>query len=104
METIHLDSLSDLDRLVAERFNLPLRPYSTDLRAALELVVWHFENSEVEWPNFEVSQTPYSGKDEPFIASFEADSWVSGKTAPLSISVSALRFIKNVRVIISITD
>jgi len=101
METIHLNSLADLDRLVSERFNLPLRPYSTDIRAALELAAGHLENSESEWPHFEVSRTPYSGSDEPFIASFEADAWVSGKTAPLSICMSALRFLKKVRVIIS---
>jgi hypothetical protein len=101
METVHLDSLADLDRLVSERFNLPLRPYSTDIRAALELVVWHLENSESEWPVFEVSRSPYSQPDEPFIASFEKDSWISGKTAPLSICNSALRFLKKVRVVFS---
>ncbi|HAJ60645.1 MAG TPA: hypothetical protein DCP31_16395, partial [Cyanobacteria bacterium UBA8543] len=93
--------LADLDRLVSERFNLPLRPYSTDIRAALELVVWHLENSESEWPVFEVSCSPYSEPDEPFIASFEKDSWISGKTAPLSICNSALRFLKEVRVVFS---
>ena len=41
METIHLNSLGELDRLIGDRFDLPLRPYSTDLRTALELAVWH---------------------------------------------------------------
>lgn len=101
METIHLNSLADLDRLVSEQFNLPLRPYSTDFRAALELVIWHFENSESDWPHFEVFRSPYAEPGEPFMASFEEDAWISGKTAPLSICMSALRFLKQVRVIIS---
>ncbi len=101
METIHLDSLADLDCLVSEQFNLPLRSYSTDLRAALELVIWHFENSESELPHFEVFRSPYAQPKEPFMASFEEDAWISGKTAPLSICMSALRFLKQVRVIIS---
>ena len=32
-EIIQLNSLTQLDRLVSERFNLPLRSYSTDIRA-----------------------------------------------------------------------
>jgi hypothetical protein len=32
-EVAQLESLAQLDSLVAERFGLPLRPYSTDLRA-----------------------------------------------------------------------
>jgi hypothetical protein len=72
-----------------------------DSRAPLELVVWHLENSESERSIFEVSRSPYSDPDEPFIASFEKDSWMSGKTAPLSICNSALRFLKKVRVVIS---
>ena len=100
METIYLDSLADLDCFVSQLFNLPLRPYSTDIRAALELVFWHLEISESEWPAFEVSRPPYSEPDEPFIASFEKDSWISGKTAPLSICNSALRFLKKVRVVV----
>ena len=46
IEHIELNSLADLDRLVSERFDIPLRPYSTDIRAAQELVIWNLENSE----------------------------------------------------------
>lgn len=46
IEHIELNSLADLDRLVSERFDIPLSPYSTDIRAALELVIWNLENSE----------------------------------------------------------
>lgn len=38
IETIQLNSLADLDQIVSERFNLPPRRYSTDIRAALELI------------------------------------------------------------------
>ena len=100
METIQVESLADLDRLVSERFNLPLRPYSTDIRAALELVVWNLENSESEWPSFELEKTPYSTPDKLFLASFERDAWSSSETAPLSICKSALRYIKKVAVIL----
>jgi hypothetical protein len=32
LETIKVDSLADLDSLIAEKFNLFVRPYSTDIR------------------------------------------------------------------------
>jgi len=43
IENIQINSLTDLDCFVAERFNLPLRPYSRDIRAALELVAWNLK-------------------------------------------------------------
>ncbi len=98
METIHIKSLGELDRLVAERFNLPLRPYSTDLRAALELAVWQFDNSD--FPHFEVFYSGAAQPEEPFLASFEPDAWDSGATAPIAICKSALRYLKGVVVII----
>ena len=69
MKTIHINSLDELDRLVAKSFNLPLRPYSTDLRAALELAAWQFENSD--YPHFEVFYSSDASTEEPFLASFE---------------------------------
>jgi hypothetical protein len=101
METIQLDSLADLDRLISERFKLPLRPYSTDIRAAFELAVWNLENPEIEWPHFEVFRSGNAQSDEPFLASFEEDAWSSGRTAPLAICKSALRYLKKVAVTIS---
>ncbi len=100
MENIQINSLADLDRLVAQQFNLPLPPYSTDIKAALDLVVWNLENSDSEWPYFSFERSPYGEPDEPFIASFERDAWSSGATAPLSICKSALRYIKKIAVTI----
>ena len=57
-EDIQLNSLADLDHFVSEQFNLPLRAYSTDIRAALELVAWNLDNSE--WPHFEQSTAAHS--------------------------------------------
>ena len=45
-ERLQLTDLADLDRLVAERFELPSRPYSTDIRAAFELVIWALDYDE----------------------------------------------------------
>ncbi|RUR74650.1 hypothetical protein ACF3DV_21755 [Chlorogloeopsis fritschii PCC 9212] len=102
MEIIHLNSLTELDQLVSERFTLPVRPYSSDIRAALELSVWHLENSE--WFHFEVFRSEVAQPEEPFLASFEQDAWDSGKTAPIAICKSALRYLKKVRVIITEHD
>jgi len=44
IEHIKLNSLADLDRLVSERFDITLHHYSADIRAALEVVIWNFEN------------------------------------------------------------
>jgi hypothetical protein len=97
METINLNGLSDLDRLISEQFNLPLHPYSTDLRAALELSIWTFENTEQ--PHFEIFYSGAAQPEQPFLASFEPDAWDSGETPPIAICKSALRYLKKIRVV-----
>lgn len=92
---IQLNSLAELDRIVSERFNLPLRPYSTDIRAALELVIWDLENSE--YPHFQI----FSYERNEFAAGFQKDAWGSAHTAPLAICLEALRCFKQVRVTVS---
>lgn len=90
LETIEVDSLAAVDRLVAEKFNLPLRPYSTDVRAALELVAWDLENSSA--PHFELFRVEeHSLPGLPFVASFIPNRvWGYGETAPLAICQAAL--------------
>lgn len=98
LETIQLNSLAELDRLVSEQFNLPLRPYSTDTRAALELVAWDLENSA--GPHFEIFRTEeHSLQGLPFVASFRAnpDVWGYGETAPLAICQAALFQYKGIK-------
>ena len=103
IENIELSSLADLDSFVSERFNLPLRAYSTDIRAALELVAWNLEN--YDWPHFEL----FRSEDVrlpgiPFVASFEPDVWGYGETAPLAICQAALYRFKRVRVNLVLTQ
>ena len=96
VENIEL-SAADLDRLIAEQFDLPLRPYSTDIRAALELVTWNLENSE--WPHFEIFRyEDHALAGIPFVVSFEPDVWGYGETAPLAICQAALYRFKRVKV------
>ena len=52
IEHIELTSLADLDRLIVDRFTLPPRSYSNDLRAALELVMWVLEHDD--YPYFAI--------------------------------------------------
>ncbi len=95
IENIQLNSLADLDSLISEQFNLPLRPYSTDVRAALELVAWSIENSE--WPHFEIFRSEeHALPGIPFVVSFEPepDVWGYGETAPLAICQAALYRLK----------
>lgn len=97
IENIQLNSLAELDYFVAEQFNLPLRSYSTDIRAALELVAWNLDN--FEWPHFEIFRSEeHSLTGIPFVASFEPDVWGYGKTAPLAICQAALYRLKRARV------
>lgn len=97
IENIQLNSAVDLDRLIAEKFDLPLRPYSTDIRAALELVAWNLENSE--WPHFEIFRyEDHALPGIPFVVSFEPDVWGYGETAPLAICQAALYRFKRVQV------
>lgn len=103
IENIQLQSLADLDNLVSEQFNLPLLPYSTDIRAALELVAWNLESSE--WPHFEIFR--YSDHDLPgipFVVGFEPDVWGYGQTAPLAICQAALYRLKRVKVNLVLTQ
>lgn len=97
-EVAQLESLAELDSLVAERFGLPLRPYSTDLRAAFELAIWALENPNIDFPHFEVFRSGYAAPCEPFLASFEVDAWDTGQTAPIAICKSALRYLKQIAV------
>lgn len=98
-ENIQLNSLADLDQFVSDQFNLPLRPYSTEIRAALELVAWNLENSE--WPHFELFRyEDHALTGIPFVASFEPDVWGYGETAPLAICQAALYRFKRVKVTI----
>lgn len=97
IENVQLNSLTDLDYFVSERFNLPLQPYSTDVRAALELVAWNLENSE--WPHFEIFRCEeHFLPGIPFVVSFEPDVWGYGETAALAICQAALYRFKRVKV------
>ena len=102
MEEVEIGSWSELDNLIAQSFDLPINAYSTDLKAALELVNWQFKNTDV--PHFEVFYSKMSDEKEPFLASFEPDAWDSGSTAPIAICKSALRYIKKVKVKLSVIE
>ena len=103
IENVQFNSLADLDCFVSQRFNLPLRPYSTDIRAALELVAWNLENSE--WPHFEIFRyEDHALPGIPFVASFEPDVWGYGETAPLAICQAALYRLKRVKVNLVLKD
>lgn len=94
-EIIELNSLADLDQIVSEQFNLPLRPYSTDIRAALELLVYILENSES--PHFEINRFESNAfPGLPFAVSFDQEQWTYGKTAPIAICHDALHRVKGV--------
>ncbi|MBD2774001.1 hypothetical protein [Iningainema tapete] len=98
-ETVQLNSLADLDQIVSEQFNLPARPYSTDIKAALEVVVYALENSEC--PRFEIYRSDSNAfPGLPFVVSFDQEAWTHGKTAPLAICHDALHRLKGVVVTI----
>lgn len=102
IENIQLNSLAELDRLVAEQFNLPLRPYATEIRASLELVAWSLENSDA--PHFEIFRVEdHALTGLPFVASFQPkpQAWGYGETAPLAICQAALFQYKRVQFILS---
>ncbi|WP_315787971.1 hypothetical protein [Fischerella sp. JS2] len=97
--TIQLNSLADLDKVVSQQFNLPQRPYSTDMRAALELVVQVLQNSESAY--FEISRSESNAfPGLPFVVSFDKEKKTYGKTAPLAICHDALHRLKSVVVTI----
>ena len=105
IESIQLNSLAELDRLVSEKFNLPLRPYSTDIRAALELVAWDLENSIA--PHFEIFRTEeHSLPGLPFVASFQPnpDVWGYGETPALAICQTALFWHKKIKADLVLTQ
>lgn len=103
IEEIQVNSLAHLDSLISEKFDLPLQPYSTDIRAALELVAWNIENSD--GPHFEIFRTEdHSLPGLPFVAGFEPDVWGYGETAPLAICQAALFRLKRIQVNILLTE
>ena len=102
IEHIELNSLADLDRLVSERFDIPLRPYSTDIRAALELVIWNFENSED--PYFAMFRSEEALPKASFGVGFARKKWSYGETAPLAICRDALYQLKYIHVTIAEND
>lgn len=103
IENIDLNSLADLDSLISQQFNLPPRPYSTDISAALALVAWNLENSE--WPHFEIFRYEnHALPGIPYVVSFEPDVWGYGQTAPLAICQAALYRFKRVKVNLNLTQ
>ncbi|MCU0518616.1 MAG: hypothetical protein MUC60_17480 [Oscillatoria sp. Prado101] len=102
-EHVQLDSLKDLDLLIAERFELPERPYSKDIRAALEIVIWALENTDS--PYFAM----FRGEKEalpgnPFGVGFERQVWGYATTAPLAICKQALYEIKRVEITLLVSE
>lgn len=98
LEHIQINSLTDLDQLITERFNLPLPPKSTDI-TALELVIWSLENSE--YPYFAIFRSEEEAfPHAPFGVGFARMMWSYGKTAPLAICRDALYHLKNVEITI----
>ena len=103
IEEIQIESLADLDSLISEKFNLPVQPYSTDIKSALELVAWNLENSD--GPHFEIFRTEnHALPGLPFVASFEPDVWGYGETAPLAICQAALFRLKRIQVNLLLTQ
>jgi hypothetical protein len=99
-ERIELNSLADLDQIVSERFNLPVRPYSTDIRAALELVVHALEKTA--FPNFRILHSESNAfPGLPYAVSFDKEKITYGKTAPLAICHDALHRLRGVVVTIT---
>lgn len=97
IERLWLTNLTDLDHLIAERFALPPRPYSTDLRAALELVIWALDHDE--YPYFAI----FRSEDEafpgaPFGVGFAPKRWTYSETGALAICRDALYHLKRVDV------
>jgi hypothetical protein len=102
-ERLQLTSLADLDRLVAERFELPPRPYSTDIRAAFELVVWALEHDE--YPYFAIFRSEDEAfPDKPFGVGFAPKTWSYGETAAVAICREALYQLKQVKVDLALSQ
>lgn len=102
-EHVHLDSLTDLDRLISERFDLPERLYSKDIRAALELVIWALENTD--YPYFAIFCCEKEAlPGNPFGVGFERQVWGYATTAPLAICKQALYELKKVEVTLLVSE
>lgn len=97
IERIQLNRLSDLDQLLADRFDLPLRSYSTDLRMAFELVIWAFEHDD--YPYFAIFKSAEEAfPDKPFGVGFAPKRWQYAQTGALAICLDALYALKRIDV------
>lgn len=102
-ERIQLTSLIVLDQLIAERFDLPPRPYTTDLRAALELVIWALDNDSYPYfAIFKSADEAFPGK--PFGVGFARKTWHYNKTAALTICIDALYQLKQIEVDLKLNE
>ncbi len=96
-ERIQLTSLTALDQLIAERFHIPPKPYTTDIRAALELVIWALDNdSHPYFAIFKSADEAFPGK--PFGVGFARKTWHYNETATLTICIDALYQLKQIDV------
>ena len=96
-EHIQLTSLIALDQLIAERFDLPPRPYTTDLRAALELVIWALAHDA--HPYFAIFKSADEAfPNKPFGVGFARKMWRYAETGSLTICLDALYQLKQVEV------
>jgi hypothetical protein len=102
-ERLQLTHLADLDRLVAERFALPPRPYSTDIRAALELVIWALDHDD--YPYFSIFCSEEEAfPTKPFGVGFARKMWRYGETAAIAICLEALYQLKQVEVTLTLAS
>jgi hypothetical protein len=74
-----------------------LQSYSTDLRFALELVIWCLEHDES--PYFAIFRSEDEAfPDKPYGVGFAPKSWSYAETAPLAICRDALYQLKSVEI------
>ena len=103
IEHIQLTRLADLDRLIANRFALPPRPYSIDMRAALELVIWALENDD--YPYFAIFKSAEEAfPNKPFGVGFAPKRWQYAETGAIAICLDALYQLKQVKVDLKIDE
>ncbi len=96
-ERIQLTSLTALDQLIAERFDLPPRPYTTHIRAALELVIWALDNDN--YPYFAIFKSADEAfPNKPFGVGFARKMWRYAETGALAICLEALYQLKQIEV------
>jgi hypothetical protein len=94
-DKIQLNSLTELDQIVSEKFNLPVRAYSTDIRAALELVVHALEKTA--FPYFQISHSESNAfPGLRYAVSFDKEKRTYGKTVPLAICHDALHRLRGI--------